>query len=94
MVVQDARDGELAGPGAAAEVGRALEHRDVDAVLGEPDRGREAVRSGAHHDRRGHRTAAADPGAGATAAASPSVSWALVASRILIPRAASITLCS
>ena len=93
MVVQDARDGELAGPGAAADVGRALEHRDVDAVLGEPDRGGEAVRSGAHHDRRGHRTARRPRGRRHCSSVT-SVSTAPVASRILIPRAAPITLCS
>ena len=44
VVVQDTGHGQLARAGAAADVRRALEDGDVDAVLRQPDRGGEPVR--------------------------------------------------
>ncbi len=52
--MQQSRDGEFAGAGAAADGVGGLEDLDVDAVPGEVDRGSEPVGPAADHDCGGH----------------------------------------
>ncbi len=52
--MQEAGQRQLLGANRAAGAGLRLQHRDVVARLGEPDRRREPVRARADHDRPAH----------------------------------------
>ena len=67
VVVDHAGDGELAAPGAAADMVGGFEHFDVDTVLGQAHGGGEPVGPRADDDGGGHHTAPAATGARPTA---------------------------
>ena len=69
VVMEHARHGELAGPGAAPDGLGGFEHLDIEAVLGQPHRRGQAVRPGANHHRPGHDPTSIDRRGAETSAA-------------------------